>query len=309
MTNFNEITGQIELAGQNGNSRALYNQYNGIANFLPRIGAAWTPFGKNTVIRAAFSRSSFQEGTGEYNRLATNAPWNIDLVNQPIAGTNGSIPANQVTLDQGFAALGSSGSGCSTANVASAPAACFKGIRVHITDPNYRPAVSNQWNLTIQHQFGPSTVVAATYLGQHSDHLADILFANQKVLLPDGTAIPGPYLSGNPTLKNEIGQARLNETTGIQNYDALQIQLQQRLSKGLQFSFNYSFSKCLTNAMGYYGRYGDSTASQASADKAFQEYAYNLNLDYGLCDRDVTNNFSGYVTYDLPFGRGRAFGS
>ena len=108
MTNFNEITGQIELAGQNGNSRALYNQYNGIANFLPRIGAAWTPFGKNTVIRAAFSRSSFQEGTGEYNRLATNAPWNVDLVNQPTAGANGAIPANQVTLDQGFAGLGSS---------------------------------------------------------------------------------------------------------------------------------------------------------------------------------------------------------
>ena len=33
-----------------------------------------------TVVRAAFSRSSFQEGTGEYNRLATNAPWNVDLV-------------------------------------------------------------------------------------------------------------------------------------------------------------------------------------------------------------------------------------
>jgi hypothetical protein len=309
MTNFNEITGQIELAGVGGNSRALYNQYNGIANFLPRLGAAWTPFGKNTVIRAAFSRSSFQEGTGEYNRLATNAPWNVDLVNQPVAGVNGAIPANQVTLDQGFAGLGSTSSECTTANVTSAPASCFAGIRVHITDPNYRPAVSNQWNLTIQHQIGPSTVIAATYLGQHTDHLADIIFANQKVLLPDGTAIPGPYLSGNPTLKNEIGQARLNETTGIQNYDALQLQIQPRLSKGLEFSFNYSFSKCLTNAMGYYGRYGDSTASQASADKAFQEYAYNLNLDYGLCDHDVTNVFTGYVNYDLPFGRGRQFGA
>jgi hypothetical protein len=309
MTNFNEITGQIELAGQNGNSRALYNQYNGIANFLPRLGAAWTPFDKNTVIRAAFSRSSFQEGTGEYNRLATNAPWNIDLVNQPTAGTNGAIPANQVTLDQGFAGLGSASGVCSTANVTSAPASCFAGIRVHITDPNYRPAVSNQWNLSVQHQFGNSTTVQVAYVGQHSDHLADILFANQKVLLPNGTVIPGPYLSGNPTLKDEIGQARLNETTGIQNYDALQISVQRQFARGLQFSLNYTFSKCLTNAMGYYGRYGDSTASQASADKAFQEYAYNLNLDYGLCDHDVTNVFTGYATYDIPFGRGRQFGS
>ena len=308
MTNFNEITGQVELAGVNGNSRALYNQYNGIANFLPRLGVAWTPWGNNTVIRAAFSRSSFQEGTGEYNRLATNAPWNVDLVNQPTAGVNGAIPSNQVTLDQGFAGLGSVG-GCTTANVTSAPASCFAGIRAHITDPNYRPAVSNQWNISIQHQFGKSTTVQAAYIGQHSDHLADILFANQKVLLPNGTAIPGPYLSGDPALKNEIGQARLNETTGIQNYNALQLSVQRRLSNGLQYSFNYGFSKCLTNAMGYYGRYGDSTAGQASADKAFQEYVYNLNLDYGLCDHDVTNVFSGYVTYDIPFGRGRQFGN
>ena len=81
MTNFGEYSGQIMLAGQNGNSRALYNQYNGIANFLPRLGAAYS-FDKKTVLRAGFSRSSFQEGTGEYNRLATNAPWNVDLVGQ-----------------------------------------------------------------------------------------------------------------------------------------------------------------------------------------------------------------------------------
>ena len=124
-----------------------------------------------------------------------------------------------------------------------------------------------------------------------------------------GRPYPAVFLYGNPTLKNEIGQARLNATTGVQNYDALQIRVQSQLSKGLLYGLNYSFSKCLTNAMGYYGRYGDSTASQASADKAFQEYAWDLNLDYGLCDRDVTNNFSGYVTYDLPFGRGRQFGS
>ncbi|MFY9724661.1 MAG: hypothetical protein WB579_07740 [Bryobacteraceae bacterium] len=74
-------SGQIELAGQDGNSRALYNQHNGIANFLPRLGLAYSLDDK-TVVRAAFSRSSFEEGTGEFNRLATNAPWNVDLVGQ-----------------------------------------------------------------------------------------------------------------------------------------------------------------------------------------------------------------------------------
>ena len=43
--------------------------------------------------------------------------------------------------------------------------------------------------------------------------------------------------------------------------------------------------------------YGDATASQASADIAFQRYVYNTRLDYGLCDHDVTHVFNGYATY------------
>jgi hypothetical protein len=308
MTNFGMYSGQIMLAGVGGNSRALYNQYNGIANFLPRLGLAWSIDDK-TVVRAAFSRSSFQEGTGEFNRLATNAPWNTSLVGQwGGLGTNGAIPSNQITLDQGFAALGSSGPACTPANVTAAPAACFAGVRLHATDPNYRPAVSNQWSLTLQRQIGNSLTVQAAYVGQHSDHIAAIYNIGQNFLLSNGTAIPGPYLAGNPTLKFiGTGQQRLNTSTAIQNYNALQLMAQQRVAKGLAFGANFSWSKCLTNNQGYYGRYGNAAAAQTTADVAFQQYVYNVGLDYGLCDADVTNVFSGYLNYDLPFGRDRAF--
>jgi hypothetical protein len=308
MTNFGMYSGQIMLAGQNGDSRALYNQYNGIANFLPRLGLAWSADEK-TVVRAAFSRSSFQEGTGEFNRLATNAPWNVDLVGQwGGVGTNGGIPANQITLDQGFGALGAT-SGCTLQNVTSAPAACFQGVRLHATDPNYRPAVSNQWNLTIQRQLTGALTVQAGYVGQHSDHLAAIYNMGQNLLLPDGTSTPGPYLSGNPTLKFDgTGQQRLNTSTAIQNYNALQIVASERVTRGLGFRVNYTWSKCLTNNQGYYGRYGNAAPAQTTADVAFQSYVYHVGLDYGLCDADVTHVFTGYVNYDLPFGRGRTFG-
>jgi hypothetical protein len=308
-TNFGEYSGQIELAGVDGNSRALYNQYNGIANFLPRLGLAYNIDDK-TVVRAAFSRSSFQEGTGEYNRLATNAPWNTDLVGQwGGVGTNGAIPANQITLDQGFAALGAAGPACTVSNVLSAPASCFAGVRLHATDPNYRPAVSNQWNLSIQRQVHNSFTAQAGYVGQHTDHMAAIYDMGQNFLLPDGTAVPGPYLAGDPTLKNDgTGQQRLNTTTAIQNYEALQLMAQQRLAKGLALAVNYSWGKCLTDNQGYYGRYGNSAIAQTTADVSFQEYVYNVRgLDYGLCDADVTNVFSGYLNYDLPVGHDRAF--
>jgi hypothetical protein len=306
MTNFGEYSGEIELAGVNGNSRALYNQYNGIANFLPRLGLAWTPM-NNLVIRTAFSRTSFQEGTGEYNRLATNAPWNIDLVNTSVAGTNGAIPANEITLDQGFAGLGSSGV-CTTQTVTSAPASCFAGVTIHMTDPNYRPAISNQWNFTLQRQFGNNTTVQAGYVGEHTDHLAAIYFAGQKLLEPNGTVAPSLYLAGNPALTGDgLGQVRLNTTTGIQNYNALELSVQQRLSRGLSLQANYTWAKCLTNNQGYYGRYGDLAGSQASADVAFQQNVYDVNGDYGYCDHDVKNAFNGYLTYDLPYGHGKQF--
>jgi hypothetical protein len=306
-TNFQEYTGAIELAGQNGASNALYSQYNGIANFLPRVGVAWNPW-TNTVVRSAFSRSSFQEGTGEYNRLATNAPWNIDLSGQ-WSGTNG-IPSNQLTLDQGFAGLGTGGI-CTTQNVLSAAAACFDGETIHMTDPNYRPAVSTQWNFSIQQQLGNATTFQAAYVGQHNDHLASIIFAGQGVLESDGSVAPSPYLAGNSVLASERSgaQTRLNATWGVANYDALQLTVQRRLAQGLSAQANYTFSKCLTNNFGYYGRYGDATASQASADINFQQNAYDMNADYGLCDHDVTNVFNGYVTYQLPYGKGRQFGS
>ena len=315
MTNFGEYTGQIELAGVNGNSRALYNQYNGIANFLPRVGLAWSPDDK-TVIRAAFGRTSFAEGTGEYNRLATNAPWNVDLVGQwGAANAAGAIPANQITLDQGFGAL-SAGGVCTVQNVTSAPASCFAGVRIHATDPNYRPAVSNQWNFTVQRELTRTLTVQAAYVGQHSDHLAAIYNMGQNILVPNPPAggpysAPGPYLSGNPTLKFDgTGQQRLNSSTAIQNYDALQLVLRQQLWHGLTYQLNYSWGKCLTDNQGYYGRYGNAEAAQTTADVAFQSYVYNVRgLDYGLCDADVTNAFTGYLNYDLPFGHGRQFGN
>lgn len=307
MTNFGEYSGQIELAGQNGNSRALYNQYNGIANFLPRLGLAYS-LDQKTVIRAAFGRTSFEEGTGEYNRLATNAPWNVDLVGQwGGVGTNGAIPAGQITLDQGFGALGAT-VGCTVGNVTSAPAACFQGVRIHATDPNYRPAVSNQWNISIQREMTNSLTVQAGYVGQHTDHMAAIYNMGQNVLLPDGTSVQGPYLAGNPQLiADGTGQKRLNTSTAIQNYEGLQIMAQQRLSHGLSFRANYTWSKCLTNNQGYYGRYGNSAPAQTTADVSFQEYVYNVGLDYGYCDADITNVFTGFVNYDLPVGKTRTF--
>ena len=76
-SNYNMATGAVELANQNGASRSLYNGFYGGRDFEPRIGFAYTPalLGNRTVIRGAFTISSYLEGTGTNLRLPQNPPF------------------------------------------------------------------------------------------------------------------------------------------------------------------------------------------------------------------------------------------
>jgi hypothetical protein len=286
--NFTPFTGQIETAGQSnyyGNNRALYNQYNGPYNFQPRVGLAWTPGGGHTVLRASYTMSSYMEGTGTYLRLPLNPPFTPERV---VDYTSYSLPPT--TLDQGFAAVGS-------------PTNPYAGANLRLWDPNVRPAVSNQWNVSVQHQFGNSTTLQAAYVGQRNDHLVVAEAYLQKQLLPNGTVANSPYLAGNPTLQSEVGEVSATGSDGNQSYNALQVTLQRRLANGLQGQIAYTWSKCMTDSTGFYGE----TAQSASASP-YAQNLYNRSAEWGPCYYDATHYVTAYVTYDLPFGRGRALG-
>jgi hypothetical protein len=286
--NFGLISGTEYIAGNGNcpysNCRALYNQYNGIDNFQPRIGLAWTPQ-KNTVVRAAVTTSSFLEGTGTNLRLTLNSPFATE---HDITYTASETPS---TLADGYLPFNGN-----TANP-------LVGASIRIWDPSIRPAASSQWNFTIQRSFGASSTLQVGYVGQRNTHLMVPIYANQEILNPDGTVRPGYYLSGNPTLQSEIGAAKLTASVGNQDYDALQVSFQKRLSNGLEFLANYTYSKCLTNSIGYYGDGG-----QASTNDYYWPNTYDGKSQWGPCYYDVEHSFNGYVTYDLPFGRGRKFG-
>ena len=74
-SNIDLQTGQLLLAGQNGNSRALYDAYYG--GWEPRLGFAWTPT-PDWVVRGAFGIVQYMEGTGKNLRLPANPPFNFE---------------------------------------------------------------------------------------------------------------------------------------------------------------------------------------------------------------------------------------
>ena len=289
--NFNLLTGQEYLSGQScpwNNCNALYNQYNGITNFQPRLGLAYT-MGK-TVIRAGYTMSNYLEGTGTNLRLPINPPNAVEHDNQYTTAQYNLLPGS--TLDQGFLPFNANGGDQ------------FHNVTLRVWDPNIRPAVSNQWNFTIQQQLDPSLTLSASYVGQRTTHLMVPMPYFQRVLNPDGSVSPTRYLAGNPALLADIGQISGTATIGDQSYNALQVLLQQRFSSGLQASLAYTYSKCMTNNQGYYGQGG-----QAGQSNWYYQNIYDAAAEWGPCDYDATHNFVGNFVYSLPFGRDQKFGS
>ncbi|HMF74407.1 MAG TPA: carboxypeptidase regulatory-like domain-containing protein [Bryobacteraceae bacterium] len=296
-TNFGLFSGAVLIPGQNGNNDALYNTYNGIGNWQPRIGVAYAPGNGKTVFRAAATVSSYLEGTGTNLRLTINPPFSSEHF-----ADYSALGYPTTTLDQGYTPINSTGT-CTQAQALASSPNCFRGVTLRVWDPNVRPAQSLQWNGSVQHEFGGSTTVQVSYVGQKNTHLVVPQAYNQNVLLPNGSVTRSPFLSGNPALQSVIGQISGTATSGNQSYNALQVVFQKRLSNGLSFQANYTWSKCMSNAIGYYGAEG-----QSGAQAPYFQNEYNAASEWGPCFYDVEHSFNGYVTYDLPFGHNRRYG-
>ena len=88
---------------------------------------------------------------------------------------------------------------------------------------------------------------------------------------------PFPQYSGVADPYGNVGQS---------NYNALQASLQQRLSNGLTFNVNYTFSKAV----------GTINGSRSA-------YLQEKNLS----TTDIPHVFNAFYSYELPFGKGRMF--
>jgi hypothetical protein len=310
-TNYNIQTGQIEFAGQDGNSRALYNSQYGGKDFQPRLGFAYTPgwSGGHTVFRGAFTISDYLEGTGTNLRLPINPPYNggaaaggefqTQYLLQPLPGS---------TASDGIIAPPPAGLACPNNS-------CFADTIFRLWDKNVQPAIDDQWNLTVQHQFGSSTTLQLGYVGQVAYHLMVPFSYGQLVAEPSSSCgtppctAPSPFFVNNEALANTIGDANVSGTqsNGRMMYNALQAVLQKTLSHGLEGQVSYTYAKCMSNSTGYYGTW--SGARGSSTASPYWQNVYDPAAEWSPCYYDETNNLTAYAVYDLPVGHGKQFGS
>jgi len=304
----NILTGALEfpgntpvpagVVGSNGFSNGLYKAEYGLPDFQPRIGFAWSPnaLGGKTVIRGAFTISSYLEGTGTNLRLTQNPPF-----------TPPQVEANNVATGTGYnTATGFS----SAAPPAGNP---FIGATMLAWSGTVQPAVADQWNLSVQKEIANNTTIQVGYVGQRTTHLMVPEWLSQGDLHTDGT-ITYPFIGGKNLPAsgmtgfgpNQFGNVKNTASVGNMNYNAMQAVLQKRYGNGLQGQISYTFQKCMTNDDGYYGTWGATT--QAGPSGNYWQNLYNPNGDYARCYWDTTHVLSAYAVYELPIGRGKQFG-
>jgi hypothetical protein len=308
--NVDKMTGIVEfpgnsvigsgIVGKNGYSRGLYSsKYTGLGNFQPRIGFSWAPAfleGK-TVIRGAFSVSSYLEGTGTNLRLPRNPPYTPT----EIGGTNNyTTGATPYTTEAG-----------STGGFEPQPQSVF-GATMYAWDPVVQPAIADQWNLSIQHVLTKTLTMQVGYVGQKATHLVVPLDLGQLQLGTNNTPFIGGF-NGVDSSGNSLGYGPSHfqdvydtASVGTMRYDALQAVLQKRTGGGLEGQISYTWGKCMTNSSGYYGTY--SSNAETTSSFPYWQNLYDPKSNWARCYYDSSQVLSAYALYELPVGRGKAFG-
>ncbi len=229
--NFNINTGQLELAGQDGNSRSFIPvDYH---NFAPRIGFAYDLSGDGTTkISGGYGIFYFVDRGGIDNQLAQNPPFSGET-------TYSYLNGYRITFT-GQAPLGTQTSTlCLTScNAALATGALpSKGpIQVNLNDPtnvsisvatlptNTTPNVQ-EWNLEFEHQLGTTTTLSLAYVGDKSTHLVTYYNYNRQQYGLAPCSVTAPVGCNFPAL----GEINTQATIGTSNYNALQVGLESPL--------------------------------------------------------------------------------
>jgi len=224
------------------------------------------------------------EGTGSNLRLPLNPPFNTEYE----------------AIYEGQVRVGSTTSQGLTVLQAQDP---WKNVNIRLWDPFVRPANVQQWSFVVERQLPQETVFSAGYVGQHGTHLIVPMPYFQRRLLPGGRTERSPYLAGNPLLAN-IAQISGTESNGNQRYDSLQVSMRRRWRAGLEYMLSYTWSKGMSDSIGYYGEGG-----QAGAQSAYWQYLYDRRAEWSPSYFDATHIFSYSGVWELPFGRNRRFGA
>ena len=281
----------------------------------PRVGLAWDPTGTGTwAVRAAF---------GIHNDLIDNLGIRAQAGMPPYAARE-SLPVSPAT---GFLPL------LPLKKNVALPPTCGPGIPQPCSvyqptgfDPNMFTPTVQIWDLTVERQLAKDLVLSVGYIGSQSYHTNTTVDTNTAppvmcqnpqgcrsggvLALPtDPTLLATRYTAPQGTLYMAPGP-RPNPYVsytqswfgwGTANYNALNVSVLKRATRGLTFKANYSFSKALDLNSAILAPSGENEPTNLVSP-------YNRRLNKGVAAYNPAHQFNTNFSYQLPFGSGQRFG-
>ncbi len=255
-------------------------------NFAPRVGLAYDPFGTGkTSIRASF---------GLYDIM----PLPYLFVNRTHAA-----PFYVTGVAQGPPASAFPGNGLSLLTPASEEA--------NYVQQNPPRAYNQAWNLTTQQQLTPDIALMVGYVGSHSVHVPLSIDDMDQVPLsqvnidsngqlhfpvPTGcgtTPVPSSCFKRIQRINPNYGRIEGMVFSDYSAYHGLLVNVSRRLVHGLAFQGTYTWSKSLDE--------GSATFSDNEYNNTVgPSYAFDLKLQKGVSDYNITNNTILNAQWDIP---------
>jgi len=245
-----------------------------LTDFEPRLGFAWDPFRNGrTAVRGGIGLFDVQPLPYQFPLMVTQALpfFSYTVVKSPAPGSFFDFSGGNVSF----------------------PANTLRSSYVEHAKRSY----VGQWNLNIQQQLTPSLTAMIAYVGSRGVHQPfKVDEGNMVIPTLTSAGYVFPFASDGsplPPINPNFGSVRSMFYEGQSYYNALELQLAKRMSRGFQVQGAFTWGKSIDTSSA-------SVAGDSFGNSISSLHWYNMRLDRGPSDFNVGRTLVVNGVWDVP---------